>query len=108
MPRQVSLKTIEARIRELQTKAEMLRRAEAPGISQLRAVVRKYKLTAADIAHALSDSRARRRNPLKGQKVKPKYRNPENRSETWSGRGLRPRWLVSALKSGKKLEHFAI
>ena len=41
-------------------------------------------------------------------KVAPKYRNPDNPSETWAGRGLQPRWLASALKSGKKLEHFAI
>jgi DNA-binding protein H-NS len=38
----------------------------------------------------------------------PKYRNPENPSETWAGRGLTPRWLAAALKSGKKLEHFSI
>ena len=43
-----------------------------------------------------------------GSKVAPKYRNPDNPSETWAGRGLRPRWLAAALKSGKKLEHFAI
>jgi DNA-binding protein H-NS len=41
-------------------------------------------------------------------KVAPKYRNPENPSETWAGRGLKPRWLSAALKSGKKLEHFSI
>jgi DNA-binding protein H-NS len=40
--------------------------------------------------------------------VAPKFRNPENPSETWAGRGLRPRWLVAALKSGKKLEDFAV
>jgi DNA-binding protein H-NS len=40
--------------------------------------------------------------------VAPKYRNPENPSETWAGRGLRPRWLVAAMKGGKKLEDFAI
>jgi len=41
-------------------------------------------------------------------KVAPKYRNPENPSETWAGRGLKPRWLAAALKSGKKLEDFSI
>ncbi len=41
-------------------------------------------------------------------KVAPKYRNPANPSETWAGRGLKPRWLTAALKSGKKLEHFSI
>jgi DNA-binding protein H-NS len=34
-------------------------------------------------------------------KVPPKYRNPAG-SETWSGRGKRPRWFLAALKSGKK------
>jgi DNA-binding protein H-NS len=41
-------------------------------------------------------------------KIPAKYRNPDNPSETWAGRGLKPRWLAAALKSGKKLEHFAI
>jgi DNA-binding protein H-NS len=38
--------------------------------------------------------------------VAPKYRNPANPAETWAGRGLKPRWLEAALKSGKKLEYF--
>src|SRR5260370_30115758 len=41
-------------------------------------------------------------------KVAPKYRNPENPSETWAGRGMTPRLLAAALKAGKKLEHFSI
>src|SRR5262245_30764853 len=45
---------------------------------------------------------------LKGKKLPPRYRNPDNRKETWAGRGHRPRWLVAALKGGKKLETFAI
>jgi DNA-binding protein H-NS len=40
--------------------------------------------------------------------VAAKYRNPENPAETWAGRGLKPRWLAAALKSGNKLEDFAI
>ena len=40
--------------------------------------------------------------------VAPKYRNPENPSETWAGRGLKPRWLTAALDSGKKLDDFRI
>src|ERR1700733_13250970 len=41
-------------------------------------------------------------------KVAPKFRNPENPIETWAGRGLKPRWLAAALKSGKKLDDFRI
>src|SRR5258705_4371922 len=40
--------------------------------------------------------------------VAPKYRNPENPGETWAGRGLKPRWLAAALKTGKQLEDFSI
>jgi len=40
-------------------------------------------------------------------RVLPKYRNPQT-SETWSGRGKRPRWLVAAMKSGRKIEEFRI
>jgi DNA-binding protein H-NS len=40
--------------------------------------------------------------------VAPKYRNPENPTETWAGRGLKPRWLTAAMKGGKKLEDFLI
>lgn len=47
------------------------------------------------------------RGALRGA-VAPKYRNPANPAETWAGRGLKPRWLAAALKSGKKLEDFSI
>jgi DNA-binding protein H-NS len=43
---------------------------------------------------------------LKGRKVPPRYRGPSG--ETWAGRGARPRWLVAAIKSGKKLDDFLI
>ena len=48
------------------------------------------------------------RKSLKGRKVAAKYRNPANKSETWAGRGARPRWLQAALKVGRKIEEFAI
>ena len=43
---------------------------------------------------------------LKGRKVPPRYRSPSG--ETWAGRGARPRWLVAAIKRGKKLDDFLI
>ena len=43
---------------------------------------------------------------LRGKKVPPKYR--DKAGNTWAGRGVRPRWLVAAIKEGKKLEDFAI
>ena len=43
---------------------------------------------------------------LKGRKVPPKYRSPSG--ETWAGRGAKPKWLVAAIKGGRKLEDFLI
>jgi len=41
-------------------------------------------------------------------KVAPKYKNPENGSETWTGRGRQPRWVASALEGGKTLDELLI
>ena len=54
--------------------------------------------------YAENGPKARRPYP----KVRPKYRNPERPSETWSGRGKRPRWMSAQLKSGKKVNEFLI
>jgi DNA-binding protein H-NS len=49
-------------------------------------------------------SSARRPYPV----VVPKYRNPEQPSETWAGRGKTPRWLTAQLKSGRRIDDFRI
>ena len=41
-------------------------------------------------------------------KVEPKYRNPANAAETWTGRGKQPRWLAEYTKAGRKVEDFLI
>lgn len=41
-------------------------------------------------------------------KVEPKYRNPANAEETWTGRGKQPRWLAELTSQGKKVEDFLI
>jgi hypothetical protein len=38
----------------------------------------------------------------------PRYRNPENPAETWSGKGKKPSWVAAALASGKTLESLEI
>jgi DNA-binding protein H-NS len=44
----------------------------------------------------------------KTKAVVPKYVNPDNRTETWTGRGRKPNWLVTRLSKGAKMEDFAI
>ena len=56
-----------------------------------------------NVSSHVANGKARRKYP----RVLPKYRNPQT-SETWSGRGKQPRWLVAAIKTGRKIEDFAI
>jgi DNA-binding protein H-NS len=71
---------------------------------------RLAQLNRVTIGEAESSSLASRLNQPKRRypKVLPKYRNPTAPTETWSGRGKQPRWLVAALQSGHKLEDFLI
>jgi DNA-binding protein H-NS len=109
MPRVALVKQIERQIKELQAKAEALRTAERPGMKQLRALVKKYRLSRADLDSAFNARNGKRYSALAGRKLEPKYRNPANKQETWSGRGLKPKWLLAAMKqTGKKMDHFAI
>jgi DNA-binding protein H-NS len=41
-------------------------------------------------------------------RVSPKFQNPNEPSEAWSGRGKQPRWLAAALKTGHRIEEFVI
>ena len=41
-------------------------------------------------------------------KAGPFYRNPDRPMQVWSGRGLRPRWLVFQLAAGRKLDEFRV
>jgi DNA-binding protein H-NS len=49
-------------------------------------------------------NRARRPYPP----VHPKYKNPINPAEVWSGRGKQPRWVRDQLRTGKRLDQFLI
>ena len=42
------------------------------------------------------------------KKNPPKYRNPDEPTQTWSGRGRQPAWIKDALENGKSLDDFAI
>jgi DNA-binding protein H-NS len=42
-----------------------------------------------------------------GKKVAAKYRNMST-GDTWSGRGLQPKWLKAAIAGGKKISDFAV
>ena len=88
---------IEKQIAETQS-AE---RSEA--VAKIKTLMSQYGLTLADIGSKSAPSR----RGGSGAKVAPKYRDPAT-GETWSGRGLKPKWLKAAIDSGRSLDDFAI
>ena len=48
-----------------------------------------------------------RKSTTKGTKVAAKYRHPET-GQTWSGRGILPKWMTEEIAKGRKREDFAI
>ena len=77
--------------------------AKSDAIAQIRKLMSEHGLTASDLVaktawKALGGSR---------KKVAAKYRDHES-GATWTGRGLKPRWLTAALDSGKSIEEFVV
>lgn len=70
--------------------------------ARMEALAAKSGLTLAEIL----DTKSGASSKLKGSKAAVKYRNPKDASQTWSGRGRQPNWLVAALKKGQKIESF--
>ncbi|NDY90562.1 H-NS histone family protein [Ideonella livida] len=83
--------------------AEAQRAARADAIAKVKALMGEYGLTAADLVGKATIPQ----KPEGAKKVAAKYRNPAS-GETWTGRGLKPKWLAAALAEGKALEDFAI
>jgi DNA-binding protein H-NS len=81
-------------------------------LAKIVALAKEAGLTAADITRALSAGKpakagkapkVAKKGALAGKKVAPKYRNPANPEQTWTGRGVSPTW-VQALKAAGTLD----
>ena len=94
-----TLKDLLAQRAELERQIAATRDQEmAQAIAQVRQLMADYGLTVADLAAG----QRRASGP-----VAAKYRNQAT-GESWSGRGLQPKWLKAAIAAGAKLEDFAI
>lgn len=47
-------------------------------------------------------------NDANGKKAQPRYQNPADNSQTWTGRGRQPKWIAGGLANGKTLDDFRI
>ena len=89
------LKEVEAAMRSL----DKTRKADAR--KAVRKAAKEYGFTVQELFDLPAKKSAAPASP-------PKYRNPHDEDETWTGRGRKPKWLVAALEDGASLESFEI
>lgn len=112
---------IQSQIQKLQKQAEEIKSKEFDKtVQEILAKMQAFGITTKDLQSALGGARKGRGRPADARKTKPvkvkkikgsntvaaKYRGPNG--ETWSGRGLTPRWLSTLLAQGQSKETFAI
>ena len=83
---------------------ELQREERASAIAQVKALMAQHGLTLADLSARSAPAPAKAKG---GGKVPAKYRDPAT-GQTWSGRGLHPKWLKQALAGGAQLGDFLI
>lgn len=106
------LKQLQAQIERLRKEAEALKAQEVRDvIARIKQAIEEYDLTVTDLFGPGALRGRRRSTGAKGTRrakgvVPIKYRDSEG--NTWTGRGLKPRWLTAALAQGKSLDDFAV
>jgi len=100
-----SLQELIAQKEALEREIERTRQEDrADTIGKIRDLMDQFGLTSADLA---GKSGSKKTTAAKGNKVAAKYRNAST-GESWSGRGLQPKWLKAALASGRKIAEFTL
>ncbi len=92
------LKDLRAQVDRAINSFEDRRKREA--VARLEAEARELGFTLQDLVDAA--------NSKKRAPAAPKYANPENPSDTWSGRGRKPRWFTEAVAAGRSPEDMAV
>jgi DNA-binding protein H-NS len=108
----------QAQIVKLMKQLEALKKKESAvkskkqdkALAQIVKLAKENAISAKDIEAAMGSSKAKKatkttakKSNLKGKSVAPKYQNPTNHAETWTGRGIAPKW-IQALKAEGKLD----
>lgn len=99
-----SLQELLAQKAELEKKIVETQRAErTEAIAKVKALMAEHGLTLADLsARAAAAPKA-----AAGRKAPVKYRNAAT-GDTWSGRGMQPKWLRAEMAAGRQLSDFAV
>lgn len=113
---------IQTQIEKLQKQAADIKAKDfAKTVQEIVGKMQAFGITLKDIQAAMGKKRGGRKSATRktggktaakktarktGKPVAAKYRGPKG--ETWSGRGLMPKWLAELVKQGRKKDEFAV
>ena len=101
-----TLLDIQNQIAQLQKQAEEIKATEhANAVQDIKSKMAAYGITIADLQGSVKP-RTTKVSGKSGTPAPIKYRGPNG--ETWTGRGLMPRWLAGQVAQGKSKESFAV
>lgn len=75
---------------------------------QIESMVKEHGISLVELFPQTGKERVLRKEKRKRGDQTVKYRNPAELSQTWSGIGRKPAWLIEALSSGKTLEDLTV
>jgi DNA-binding protein H-NS len=76
--------------------------------NQIESMVKEQGISLGELFPQTGKERGLRKQKRKREDQTVKYRNPAELTQTWSGNGRKPAWLIEALATGKRLEDFAV
>lgn len=108
----LSLSEIESLLIAAEQRKAALSRRRPPSVvrKELIALANSYGYAIdelVDVSRRPREVAKRARIPKQG-KTPAKYRDPENRRNTWSGRGRMPRWLADKVRRGERPTDYLI
>ena len=83
--------------------AEVKAKEEREKFQKLEEMAKQLGISKAELAARYGKATRRARGA-----APPKYKNPINEAQVWSGRGRKPQWVKDHLDAGKRLEDLAI
>lgn len=107
----LNIKELESLKKKIEKEIKKRRsKTQEEGLKKIKLIAAEYGLSASELKN-LSVVKARKVKPKTGKKrgpVAPKYRDPSNSSNTWTGRGRKPKWVEAFLSAGGRLDQITI
>lgn len=96
-------------------KANIDKALEKISVSEMKAArsaaekaAKSYGFSLDDIMEAPAPTKIRKPRKAAANVGVARYKNPEDASQTWTGKGRRPKWVIAAQEAGKSLDDLAI